>query len=175
MPLCGHCVVLRVPIGGTARSNGMMKTPTRVQSNFQKHPPVKGSPGNIRIVLADDREDLLQEIRALLTPDFEIVNSVTNGLALIDAVRDLKPDLVVSDIKMPGMSGIEACRRIIEEGLCSAAILLTMYNEAQLVREALGVGIRGYLLKVNAGEELIPAVRSVMGGSTYLSAGVRAA
>jgi len=159
----GQCVVLRVPIGIVARSNEVMTTPTRVQS------------GQFRIVLADDHEDLLQEIRSLLTPDFEIVNTVTDGLALIDTVRELKPDLVVSDIKMPGMSGIEACRRIIEEGLCNAAILLTMYNEAQLVKEALGAGIRGYLLKVNAGEELIPAVRSVMGGSTYLSAGLRGA
>jgi DNA-binding NarL/FixJ family response regulator len=148
-----------------------MKTPTRVESNLRK-PPAQGFPGRFRIVLADDHEDLLQEIKALLTPDFEIVNSVTDGLALIDAVRDLKPDLVVSDIKMSGMSGIEACRRIIEQGLCGRAILLTMYNEAQLVKEALGAGIRGYLLKVDAGEELIPAVRSVMGGSTYLSAGV---
>ncbi len=137
-----------------------------------KTPGTKGSRGQVRIVLADDHEDLLQEIKALLTPDFEIVNSVNDGLALIDTVRDLKPDLVVSDIRMPGMSGIEACRRIIQEGLCSAAILLTMYNEARLVQEALGAGIRGYLLKVNAGEELIPAVRSVMDGSTYLSAGV---
>ncbi len=152
-----------------------MKTPTRVEGNFQEHPPVTASPGKFRIVLADDHKDLLQEIRALLTPDFEVVNSVSDGQALIDTVRDLKPDLVVSDIRMPGMSGIEACRRIIQEGLCSTAILLTMYNEAQLVKEALGAGIRGYLLKVNAGEELIPAVRSVMGGSTYLSAGVRAA
>jgi DNA-binding NarL/FixJ family response regulator len=149
-----------------------MKTPTRVESNLPKSPPAKGSNGQFRIVLADDHEDLLQEIRALLTPDFEVVNTVTDGLALIDTVRELKPDLVVSDIKMPRMSGIEACRRIIQEDLCSAAILLTMYNEAQLVREALGAGIRGYLLKVNAGEELIPAVRSVMGGATYLSAGL---
>jgi DNA-binding NarL/FixJ family response regulator len=148
-----------------------MKTPTRVESNLRKR-SAQGFPGQSRIVLADGHEDLLQEIKALLTPDFEIVNSVTDGLALIDAVRELKPDLVVSDIKMPGMSGIEACRRIIEQGLCSRAILLTMYNEAQLVNEALGAGIRGYLLKVNAGEELIPAVRSVMGGATYLPAGV---
>lgn len=131
--------------------------------------------GQFRIVLADDHEDLLHEIQALLTPDFQIVESVTGGLALIDAARNLKPDLVVSDIKMPGMSGIEACRRIIQEGLCGAAILLTMYNEAQLVREALAAGVRGYLLKVNAGEELIPAIRTVMRGSIYLSPGVRTA
>lgn len=153
----------------------MMETAARVQSSFPKRAPAKGGGRQFRIVLADDHEDLMSEIQALLAPDFKIVKSVTNGLALIETVRDLKPDLVVSDIKMPGISGIEACRRIIQEGLCGAAIVLTMYNEVQLVKEALAAGIRGYLLKVNAGEELIPAIRSVIDGSTYLSAGIRAA
>lgn len=131
------------------------------------------TPPRFRIVLADDHEDLREAIQALLTPEFEIVNSVSNGLDLIGAVRDWKPDVVVSDIQMPGISGIEACRRIIQEGLCSATIVLTMYDEPQLVREALLAGIRGYVSKVDAGEELIPALRSVLRGSTYFSRGVR--
>ena len=142
-------------------------------SEAGKSVPAKASPRHFRIVLADDHEEMLEEIRALLTPDFDVVGSVNNGQALIDAVRALKPDVVVSDIKMPGISGIEACRRIVQEGLCSTTIMLTMHNEAQFVRRALGAGIRGYLLKVHAGEELIPAIRSVMGGFTYLSTGVQ--
>jgi DNA-binding NarL/FixJ family response regulator len=135
--------------------------------------PAKASPCQFRILLADDHEDLLQEIRELLTSDFDVVGAVGNGQALIDAARALRPDVVVSDIKMPGISGIEACRRIVQEGLCSTTIVLTMYNEAQLVRRALGAGIRGYLLKMHASEELIPAIRSVMNGFTYLSTGVQ--
>jgi DNA-binding NarL/FixJ family response regulator len=125
-----------------------------------------------RIVLADDHLDLLHEIRVLLTPNFEILQSVTDGLALIDAVRAGKPDVVIADIRMPRINGIEACRRIIQQGLCDAAILLTMHNDQQFVREALEAGIRGYVLKIDAGEELIPAVNSVLNGSRYLSRGV---
>ena len=135
--------------------------------------PVQRASDKVRIVLADDHEDLLYEIHALLTPRFEIVNAVTDGLTLIDAVRDLKPDLVVSDIRMPGISGIEACRRIIQEGLCNAVIILTMSNDNQFVKEAFRAEIRGYVLKVDAGEELIPAIHSVLSGSTYRSNGVR--
>jgi DNA-binding NarL/FixJ family response regulator len=129
-------------------------------------------PSQNRIVLADDHLDLLNEVRALLTPSFEILQSVSDGLALIDAVRTAKPDVVIADIRMPPINGIEACRRIIREGLCDAAILLTMHNDRQFVREALEAGIRGYVLKLDAGEELIAAVRSVLNGSRYLSRGV---
>ncbi len=133
---------------------------------------VGNAPDRLRIVLADDREDVMREIQSLLNDDFEIANSVTGGLALICAARDLKPHVVISDIEMPGINGIEACRRIIQKDLCKAAIILTMHNDAQLVREAFGAGIRGYVLKVDAGEELIPAIRSVMSGSRYRSKGV---
>jgi len=125
-----------------------------------------------RIVLADDHLDLLHEIRALLTPKFEVLEAVTDGLALLNAVRTANPDIVIADINMPRMNGIEACRRIIQQGLCGAAILLTMHKEKQLVLEALQAGIRGYVLKLDAGDELIPAVSSVLSGSRYLSRGV---
>jgi DNA-binding NarL/FixJ family response regulator len=129
-----------------------------------------GSP--VRLVLADDHEDVLRELRALLHPEFEVVASVTNGFALIDAARQWKPDAVISDIEMPGLSGLEACQQIVEQGHCSASIIVTMHNETQLVKHALRTGTRGYILKIDAGEELVSAVRSVLGGSVYLSRGV---
>ena len=124
-----------------------------------------------RIVLADDHRDVLREIRSLLEEEFD-TDAVTDGLALIDAARTYKPDVVISDIQMPGMSGIEACDKILQKGYSNAAIILTMYNELPLVATALRAGIQGYVLKVDAGEELIAAVRSVLAGSTYLSRGV---
>ncbi len=123
----------------------------------------------VRLVLADDHEDVLREIRALLNSEFEILSSVTDGHALIDAARKWKPDVVISDIEMPGVSGIEACRQIAREGYCSASIVVTMHGETQLVKDALRAGIRGYVLKVDAGQELVSAVRSVLNGSVYLS------
>ena len=85
----------------------------------------------------------------------------------------LRPDAVVSDINMPLMDGIEAGRRILREGLCPAVIILTLHNEPQFVRCAIESGIRGYVLKFDAGEELVIAVQTVLGGGTYLSSGVR--
>jgi DNA-binding NarL/FixJ family response regulator len=123
----------------------------------------------VRLVLADDHEDVLREIGALLQSEFEVLCSVTDGLALIDAARQWKPDVVISDLKMPGINGIEAWRRISREGHCRAAIIVTMYDEAQFVQDALRAGILGYVLKVDAGEELVSAVHSVLSGSRYLS------
>lgn len=132
-------------------------------------------PHRFRIVLADDHSDILHEVRALLSPEFDIVNAVTDGLSLIDAVRQDRPDVVVSDLQMPRLGGIGACRHIIQEGLCSAVIVLTMHNEEQLIQEAISAEIRGYVLKVDAGEELVAAVRSVLAGSKYYSRGTRRA
>jgi len=126
----------------------------------------------VRLVLADDHEDVLCELRALLNSEFEVVDSVNDGSALIDAARKWKPDVVISDLEMPGVSGLDACRQILLRGHCSASIILTMHKEAQFVKDALRTGIRGYVLKVDAGEELVSAVRGVRDGSVYLSRGV---
>jgi len=93
-------------------------------------------------------------------------------LALIQAAFELRPDAIISDINMPRLNGISAGRQILQEGLCKAVILLTTYNEPQLVASAMQAGIRGYVLKIEASEELVPAVRTVVGGGIYLSQGV---
>jgi DNA-binding NarL/FixJ family response regulator len=126
-------------------------------------------PTRPRIVLADDHQEMLEELKRLLARDFEVVAAATEGLALISAVSRLKPDAVISDIKMPILDGIEAGRRIVREGLCPAVIILTLYNEQQLIRIALEAGIRGYVLKTDAGEELVHAIQTVVQGGTYLS------
>jgi DNA-binding NarL/FixJ family response regulator len=125
-----------------------------------------------RVVLADDHQDLLEEIRYLLAPEFDVVGSVKEGLALIQAVFELRPDAVISDIKMPRLNGIDAGRQILEKGLCKAVIALTTYNEPPFVDSAMQAGIRGYVLKIEASEELVPAVRTVVSGGIYLSQGV---
>ncbi len=126
----------------------------------------------LRVLLADDHPEMLEEIRSLLAREFEIVGSVGDGQALLSAVERLRPDAVVTDIKMPLLDGVEAGRKILREGLCAAIILLTMYNDPHLVHSALESGIRGYMLKVDAGEELGLAIVTVAGGGTYLSRSV---
>ena len=125
-----------------------------------------------RVVLADDHQDLLEEIRCLIAPEFDVVRSVNEGLSLIQAACELRPDAIISDIHMPRLNGIDAGQQILQKGLCQAVIVLTMYNERQFVDSAMQAGIRGYVLKVEAGEELIPALETVLGGGIYLSRGV---
>ena len=126
-----------------------------------------------RVVLADDHAELLRQVRELLRSEFAILDEVSDGSMLIQSARQWKPDVVISDFQMSPVSGIDACRQILQDGSCRAAIILSMYNDRQLVTAALQAGILGYVLKVDAGEELIPAVRRVLNGSVYLSRGVR--
>lgn len=125
-----------------------------------------------RLVLADDHPDVLEEVRRLLEFEFDVLRTVDGGAALVRAADELRPDVVISDIQMAGTGGIEAGGQILREGLCNAVIVLTMHNEPHLVGRALLAGIRGYVLKVDAGDELIPAVHAVLGGGSYLSRGV---
>jgi DNA-binding NarL/FixJ family response regulator len=127
-----------------------------------------------RIVLADDNHAVLEEVRQLLAPEFQIVGALHEAGSLVDAVRDLKPDAVVSDINMPGMNGIAIGRTLIHSGWCDAVVILTVYNEAHMIQGALRAGIRGYVLKVDAGGELAAALRAVIAGYRYLSRGALA-
>jgi DNA-binding NarL/FixJ family response regulator len=122
-----------------------------------------------RVVLADDHKELLDQIRRLLEGEFDIVCSVSEGRALVDAANEWRPDIIISDINMPHLTGPEATRRILQDGHAKSAIMLTMYNEPELVRSCMASGILGYVLKVDAGDELIPAIRQVLAGEAYLS------
>ena len=122
-----------------------------------------------RVVLADDHPELLAVIARLLAVDFNVLCSVGDGIALVKAASELRPDAVVSDFNMPHLTGIEACRRTLQEGFSKNAILVSVYDAPELVRSALEAGIRGYVLKIDAAEELIPAVKMVLTGHTYLS------
>jgi DNA-binding NarL/FixJ family response regulator len=126
-----------------------------------------------RLVLADDHREVREELRQLLEPEFDVLCEVGEGAALVQAVFELKADAAVTDIHMPNMDGIEAGRQIIDRGLCEAVVALTMYSDPHLVQSAFDAGIRGYVLKVDASEELIPAIYAALKGKRYLSLGVR--
>ena len=127
----------------------------------------------LRIVLADDHPEVREQIRELLASEFEVVGAVSSGLQLVEAAAALHPDLVVSDIAMPGLDGIEAGRRALNGGFARAAVLLTMHNDPELIEKARAAGIAGFVLKVDAGEELIAAIGEVTAGRTYVSRSVR--
>jgi DNA-binding NarL/FixJ family response regulator len=123
----------------------------------------------IRIVVADDHEEMLSLIKELLQPEFEVVATVRNGRDLLDAVKNFKPDVIIIDISMPGMSGIEATMRIVEEDPDARIILVSMYNHRSMLEEGISAGAKGYVYKLAAGRELVPAVYEVAEGGFYIS------
>lgn len=126
-----------------------------------------------RLVVADDHPDMRQEIQGLLDPEFEVLRAVGDGAALLKATLELRPDAVISDIQMPELDGIEAGAQMLGRGLCDTVVVLSMYPDRHLVHTAMKAGIRAYVLKLDACEELIPAIYAALRGERYLSAGVR--
>ena len=125
--------------------------------------------GRKRILLADDQEEMLKEIRALLDTEYEIIGAVENGQQLVEAAQALQPDLIVSDISMPLMSGFEAAARIHQLGLSPKIIFLTVQSSSAYLKKARALGADGYVLKVYTNEQLPLAVSRVLTGTPYVS------
>jgi DNA-binding NarL/FixJ family response regulator len=121
------------------------------------------------VLLADDHVMVAEGLGRLIGEVANLVAHVTNGIDLVEATLRLRPDIVVSDISMPGLSGIDALRRLRAEGSPARFIFLTIHDEPSLAVTAFRAGAQGYLLKHAAGEELFKAVRVVMNGRTYVT------
>ena len=117
---------------------------------------------------------MAQHLQALLDPRYD-VDVVADGRALIAAASLARPDLIISDIAMPGISGLAAARQILEAQPQALIIFATVLDEAAIIRRALAEGARGYVLKSDAGDELADAVETVLAGGRYVSSSLRAA
>lgn len=128
----------------------------------------------IRILLADDHSVVRQGFRRILESqeDMEIVGEASNGREAVQLAAELKPDLVVMDVAMPELNGIEATRRLSEASEKTRVLALSMHRDAVYVREILRAGARGYLLKDAFDSDLVTAVRAVARGEAYLSPAV---
>lgn len=128
----------------------------------------------IRVILADDHHLVRQGIRSLLekTGDIEILAEAENGQEAVKLAERLAPDVLVMDIAMPRLNGIQAAEQIRSLGLATQVVILSMYSDETLVRHALRAGVRGYLLKRSVVEELLLALRAAMRGEIYLSPAV---
>jgi DNA-binding NarL/FixJ family response regulator len=122
-----------------------------------------------RVLLADDHTIVAEGLRSLLEGEFEFVGTVGDGRALLDAAQKLKPDVIVADISMPLLNGLDAARQLKRDGVTAKIIFLTMHTEAQLAAEAFRAGASGYVLKSSAGEELITAIHEVIKGRAYVT------
>ena len=125
----------------------------------------------IKIFLADDHELFREGLRSLLTKeeDFEITGAAADGAEAVKAVLELRPDVVLMDVTMPGMNGILATEKICEASCDTSVIILSMHNDRRYIAEGLKAGARGYVLKESSPEVMLEAIRTVRGGDVYLS------
>jgi DNA-binding NarL/FixJ family response regulator len=123
----------------------------------------------VRILLADDHEVVRQGLRTILKarPEWEIIGEAENGQQAIDSVRDLKPDVVILDITMPIMSGLEATQSICNLRLGTHVLIFTMHDSKSLIKAVRKAGADGYVLKSRAARDLIRAVEAMLGGGTF--------
>ena len=127
----------------------------------------------VRVLVADDHQIVLQGLKTILSREgLEIAGEASNGSEAVSRAMDLQPDLVVMDISMPVMTGIEAAAQIRRALPSAKVILLTVHTENRYILEALKSGIRGYVLKSRAASELIEAIHEILNGRIYLSPGI---
>ncbi|MCK6571833.1 response regulator transcription factor [Myxococcota bacterium] len=131
----------------------------------------------IRVVLIEDHTIVRQGIAALLStaPDVEVVGEAGDGRAGLDAVERLKPDVVLCDLALPGLGGLEVMRQLAERPDPPACLVLSMYHDSVWVQRAIDAGAKGYVLKGSAVKDLVLAIRIVASGGQYLSPGAKRA
>jgi DNA-binding NarL/FixJ family response regulator len=122
-----------------------------------------------RVLLAEDHAETAARLRKLLGVDFDVIASVEEGRALVDATERLSPDAIVADIDMPGVDGIAATTLIRRRDPNARIVLVTVHGESMLVEAGLAAGALGYVLKDTAGDELVAAVYAALGGHSYVS------
>lgn len=125
--------------------------------------------GPIRVVLADDHTLVLEAFRTLLSSEVDVVAAASDGHELIKAVKEHKPDVVVTDISMPILNGVDACIKLLKILPDLKIIFLTVSDDPDIVAEVIRAGAKGYLLKSSAASELLQAIKAVAGGSTYIT------
>lgn len=125
-----------------------------------------------RVLLADDHRRVAEALGECVADAFQLVGTVGDGGALLEAARMLNPDVIVADLSMPGTDGLTAMKQVREQLPHMRVILVTNYGDPVLVRHALDAGASGFVLKVYASTELVDAIRAVVDGGTYVSGAI---
>ena len=151
------------PIGGSAQVGDHNRLPAKQLLGSRR----------IRVVVADDVPEIIEAIRQTLNSNCEIVCGVADGSALVDSVREWQPDLVITDISMPRMSGLEALRRLRHLGCAPLAIVVSVQEDEDLIKEAIAAGCSGFVLKSRLALDLQPAVLKALAGEQFVSERLR--
>ena len=122
-----------------------------------------------RVLVADDHLLVAEALKSLLAPEFDLVGVVEDGRALVETARTLRPDVIVADVTMPHLNGIDALIQLRQNGDRVPVVFLTMHRDVQFAKRALDAGASGYVLKHSAPAELVSAIRAALAGKTYLT------
>jgi DNA-binding NarL/FixJ family response regulator len=123
----------------------------------------------VRVLLADDHKDFRAVTARLLEPEFAVVKMVSDGQTLVKEVARLQPDVVVMDVSMPGLNGIEAARHLRAAGATAKIVCVTVHRDPDYVQAALAAGVQGYVAKCQLATDLLLALRSVLAGRFFIS------
>jgi DNA-binding NarL/FixJ family response regulator len=127
-----------------------------------------------RILLADDHRLVADGLRSLLLSEFDLVGVVEDGRSLVEAAKKLLPDVIVADIGMPKLNGLEALSQLKKDNSQVKVVMLTMHREPAFARRAIEAGASGFVLKHSAADELLTAIRAALEGKTYLTPAIAA-
>lgn len=122
-----------------------------------------------RVFLADDQEEVLQTVAQVIEGEFQVIGTAENGGRVLELVPRLSPDVLVLDISMPVVNGIEVALRLRDEGSSARVIFLTVHQDADMVEAAMSAGALGYVVKPLLATDLIPAIWNAMEGRTFVS------
>ena len=122
-----------------------------------------------RVLLADDHRMMAEGLKALLPDEFELVGIVEDGRAMVEAAERLRPDVIVADVAMPNLNGLEAFIRLRKSQPDIKVVFLTMHQNAAYARRALGAGASGFVVKHSAPEELVVAIHAALKGKTFIT------
>ena len=124
----------------------------------------------IKILIVDDHDLIRQGLKSIISLDneIEVVGEANNGIKAIEKINELSPDILLLDMKMPGLDGIEVLKTVKEMNVNLKVIMLTVENDGKVIREAINIGADGYILKESAGEQIIEAIYSVYNGDNFI-------
>ena len=149
------------------REIGTLTSDEAVQINGDSHLQERQS--KAKILLADDHFLIAETLSMLLAPHFDVVGVINDGKLVVEEVARLKPQIVLLDVTMPGLNGLDAARMILEQAPNTKIVFLTMHANRVIVKEAFRAGASGFVVKNCAANDLVLAVRTVLDGGTYVS------
>jgi len=144
------------------------------QTEIEVSAEVKSATGAPRVFLADDQEEMRRMVASMLKGEFQVVGSANDGRSVLELLPTLHPDVLVLDIFMPGMNGIETALQLKESGSTTKMIFLTVHEDPDFLDAAFSTGARGYVLKPHLATDLVPALWNVLAGCIFVSPAMQA-